>query len=298
MPREHVRHHFPFRSTTPKPTETPKPTPTPEPTRHPGDPLPPPRVMPTPAIVLENQSAGLSNTPHPDGLAGCRSLHRWVDPFAYLEYAQWCELELTDAVTEHCAGEETPSEKQICADNWLADVKEYTLRELTAPCLSASDQSVCWEDKIEGLWEHLDNYRAGWNAILLAVTDDADVKVRFNGMNDCISAAGYRPLDANAPPPWQQIDPDKVSIKPNRTASEREAFAAHLARTEAVDQCAVEVEFYEALDAQWLQEIQELFVSAPEQVQALKAEGIIGLLEEPGAAPFLIIGGPAGGSSE
>ena len=205
---------------------------------------------------------------------------------------------MKDGVTDHCAGEETPSEQQICAENWLADVRDYSLRALIAPCLGASDQFACWEDWTEDLSVHFGNYRAGWNAILLAVTDDADVKVRFNGMNDCISDAGYEPLDANVPPPWQQIDPDKVSVKPNRTASEREALAAHKERMRAVDQCAVEAWFYEAQDAQWLAEIQRLFVDAPEQALALKDEGIIDILEEPGAAPFLTVWGLMGGSSE
>lgn len=280
----------------PRPTETPKPTPkpsetpVPEPTRDPDDPIPTPAPETDPTPVESGEPFNPS-PPHPDGLEGCRSLNLWSDPYDHIIYHSWCADRLMVGVHSQCSGIGTGEEQQACAVEWLADVQSYLMREFSAPCIGAEDRAQCADDMAVAMSGHFRDFNAAWNSILIAVTDDGDVKARFARMNTCVEDLGYEALDPNIPPPWQQINPDNVEVKPNRTASEQEALAAHIARLRAVHQCSLASGLYEMQDTKWQSEIQDLLTDAPEQAEAMKNEGIIEILEEPGAAPFLTLRG-------
>ena len=175
---------------TPKPTPEPTPEPTPKPTPgpHPDDPPPPPTEEPeAPYPTPEGGYPPLpEDVQHPRGLDGCRALNMFsYSSQEFLDYHSWCSRELSKDVSQNCLGTGTTREERACADDRLADVKNYGVRGGYARCYGISDLDdgrECGLEVRDAFKVHQRSFHAIWNEVLLTVESDSEVKERFGAM--------------------------------------------------------------------------------------------------------------------
>ncbi len=280
---------------TPKPTATPKAppdvvptaTPKPEPLRDPNDPLPepttPPVVVPLPGDGEEGVDPRVFEAP-PNGIAGCYSINIYASTVQELDYAGWCVDALLQDVSANCAGIGTSADELRCAQQRLADVQTYFLREVGTPCAAISDpvdRQECSDESTGAAETHMRTLWSTWADILSSVDSDADVKAAHVAMADCVEQRGFARPAPGASIAWQESKP------PDAERTERGEQS--VAQYEAIDKCAKEVGLYVAQETVWLSEIYRLHSEDPEAVRPLIDNGILTALEADGPALFLTL---------
>ena len=242
----------------------------------------PPTPFPSPAPV-----PSIEDDSHPNGLEGCRSVNQFAGMYDHLFYDEWCRQALQDDVREHCSGIGTPTQERDCADNRLEDVQNYYMRVWLVPCVAISgvrEQQRCKDESEAAYKAHRSAFISTWDTVLRAVTDDPQVRARFQLVGECVKGLGFEAPDASVPLPWHQIDPISFStalVPPGEPA----ARDAENQRRSAINHCALAVGLYEVQDAKWRSKIKRLSGS---ERKPLENEAVIDSLEEPGPAPFLV----------
>ena len=277
----------------PKPDDGSGPTPTLEP-EYP----PPPTVGPTetPPPMRGEPEPLPQAIPHPDGLAGCRQMSPFVltDPANFSGNLDWCVEELATATVAECqgAGSGSSEDERACANDFLADVTGYYLREVNTPCHAVSDktdQLKCFGDTTRGFNHHTTSFFQVYNEILDAVHDNAAVKEVSKALHECVAEAGHDAPDAAKPLDCQEIDHRRRPSKADRMPLTEAEEQANRQRYRDMNKCAQDSGVYEVQEAAWLSEIARIQGESPERLIPFKAEGFVAMLEEDGPASFLTI---------
>ena len=291
---------------TPKPTETPTPLPTlpPKPTETPTALPPKPTPLPTlppkptetplptpyPTPDLRTPAPTLApDTPHPEGLAGCREYNFFGSPITEGDYLGWCNEEFSKLVISACSGLATSEAEHNCGREELADVSDYFIREGPIQCDAVADSSYqqeCFSESYQNWEKFFSGLEGMWPKVRLVVARDAAVITAQRDVMTCLEASGYESIDSDLLFPWQVFEDPTVYEEREAGYTEAEK-AMRLELWEPADQCARQHGFYEAQDAAWLAELNRLSKEEPEAAKPLLDAGLLEILQAPGAAAFL-----------
>ena len=287
----------------PEPTETPKPSgeptkesePSPTPTRHPDDPpgatsIPTPTYVPvptaTPGIKPPSTDRNLQ-TPHPDGLAGCKSWNIFSSPADDNQYIFWCRDALNKDVADNCRSAEGTDAQLACGRGRMADVVDGPNGDMAAcnAITDDDDRRGCFNEGYERFGTNMVEIQEFWLLIQQKVDSDPGVKERKIAVGDCMVDQGYERPDSSPPLPWQDIkDPPPKAERQQRTS---EQIAVIVENHNAMDQCAIDVGLYDVQKELWAIEVNRLLRDEPEKARALKEHGLIAAMEMEGPPTFL-----------
>ncbi len=233
-----------------------------------------------------------SDTPHPEGLAGCQNLSIFTSSPDEFKHYPWCSEEAVKAVRSQCTGIGTTQEERSCADNYLSQWKAYPTRSMHS-CVAISDndlRSQCVEREIVTFVEIRQAGAPVWSEIQTRVDDSPSVTAAYRKVIQCLSQKSFIDVPPKLLFRWQFSpiyfsDVEAIDAwSKGLTAKEKELMEAIAIPS---DQCAKQEGLYAAQEAVWLSELKRLVREDPVKAQPLVVSGLVEALEEPGVASFL-----------
>ena len=261
------------------------------PTRDPGDPAGPP-ITPKPTQAPAKPNPPVEprrDTPHPDGIAGCKSLNMFTIGLEELSYLGWCSTAVTQDVKTNCSSEDGTEAQLACARDRMSDAQIHLFRDIL-PCLAMTNKDESYQCYAAATSQMTNSHTELWkarDAIVQRVDSDDKVKESKKQAGQCMVDQGYTQPSPDDPFPWQVYQEVPKDVKIDRTATEEEQLAAKLARKQALNQCALDTGVYDAQRERWITEFHRLKQDNPEQAQVLLDYGLKEALEAEDQSLFL-----------
>ncbi len=253
-----------------------------------------PVPTPFPTVDPNSQSdAPLnSDTPHPEGLAGCQNLSIFTSSVDDIKYYFWCSEASGDAVISQCRGIGTTQEERSCAEEYLADWKQYSHR-LNFICTAISDTEVgreCFYQAADTSNKSEEEFRRLWPEIQAVEASNPAVAMAHQKVTQCLADKSFRNIDPKLLFQWQKYwayfgDSTAFTTWLDGFTEKENALMEEIANP--LEQCAIQEGFYAAQEAVWLVEVRRLIKEDPDKAQPLLDWKILEILEQPGVAPFL-----------
>ncbi len=236
-----------------------------------------------------------SDTPHPEGLAGCQNLSIFAsDSQEMLSYDGWCLEATSEALVSLCQGVGDSLAEQACADQYLTNWKDYDI-QLLLSCTTISKHEArqhCGLQAFITIGENRRGVRQVWPELQTAVAGNASVKAAYQKVIRCLADQSFNEINPKLLLYWQGHwtyfgDPAAGKAQLDNFTPEELALAEKVAIPS--DQCAKQEGLYAAQDSAWLVEVRRLIKEDPDKAQPLLNWKILEILEQPGVAPFLTL---------